>query len=268
MKRYTINKELIKAIKSNKNSLRKLNKELGFEIRNLSYKNKSISETHMRQLELVLNKKFKLKEIYINYGSNFKKKVFTQTIKRIKHSKNLAEFIGIMLGDGNIWRNRVRIAFDKRNEDYIKYVAKLFENLFGIKLKKEIVENTNQAYLHCTNLFGVEELLNFGLLRGNKIKNNLGIPEWIKQNKNYSKTCVRGLIDTDGCIYKCKREKHIYIKFTNFNQQLLKDFKELTSKLGYSFARANKNNWCLYRKDEVVRFIKDIKPLKFNGAVV
>ena len=57
----------------------------------------------------------------------------------------------------------------------------------------------------------------------------------------------------------------MYIKFTNFNPQLLKDFKEITLKLGYSFAKANKNNLCLYRKDEVANFIKDISPLKFKG---
>ncbi len=168
-----------------------------------------------------------------------------------------------MLGDGNLWNNRVRIAFDKRNIRYINYVSNLFEEIFGISLNKEISKKTNQAYLYCTNRFVVEKLFELGLLRGSKIKNNLGVPKWIKENKDYSKACVRGLIDTDGCIYKCKREKQIYIKFTNFNKQLLRDFKELTSKLNYNFAKANKNNWCLYRKNEVVNFINDIKPLKF-----
>jgi len=173
-----------------------------------------------------------------------------------------------MLGDGNILGNRVRIAFDKRNTNYIIYVSRLITAIFGIKSKKEILERTNQAYLYFTNLFAVEKLIHLGLIAGNKIENSLGIPRWIKENKAYSKACIRGLIDTDGCIYKCKREKQIYIKFTNFNKQLLRDFREITLELKYPFAKANKNNLCLYRKNEVVRFIKDIKPLKsMNGAV-
>ena len=42
----------------------------------------------------------------------------------------------------------------------------------------------------------------------------------------------------------------------------MKDFKEATNKLGYYFANGNKDNVCLYRKKEVVRFINDIEPLK------
>ena len=172
-----------------------------------------------------------------------------------------------MLGDGNLWRNRVRIAFDKRNLYYMGYVENVFFKIFGIKLKKEILKETNQAYLYCNNLYVTAELIKYGLKKGDKIKNNLGVPQWIKRNKNYMRYCIKGLIDTDGCIYTCKREKQTYIKFTNFNQQLLREFKELTEILGYSFAKANKNNFCLYKKEEVANFIKDIKPLKYNGAM-
>ncbi|GEM_PF-6959147 len=40
------------------------------------------------------------------------------------------------------------------------------------------------------------------------------------------------------------------------------DFKNATNSLGYSFAKGNKYNFCLYRKNEVVRFINDIQPHK------
>ncbi|MBU2104536.1 MAG: hypothetical protein KKF67_02050, partial [Nanoarchaeota archaeon] len=193
---------------------------------------------------------------------NLGRDIFTKPIKRIRKNKKLAEFMGIMLGDGNLWKNRIRIAFDKRNVKYINYVFNLFEEIFGLKPKKEIIEKTNQAYIYCTNLFAVEKLLKFGFQRGNKIDNKIRIPEWIKENIEYSKKCVKGLIDTDGCVYKCKRENRVYIKFTNFNPFLLIDFKELTENLGYFFAKANKRNFCLYRKDEVAKFIKEIKPLK------
>jgi len=171
-------------------------------------------------LESYFNRKFRLKRIYIEYGKNLGKFAITKPIKSININRDLAEFIGIMLSDGNIWNTRIRIAFDKRNIKYVNYIFNLFKKLFGIEFKKEINKSTNQLYLYCNNLFAVEKLIEFGLIKGHKIKKRAGIPDWIKENKNYAKRCIKGLIDTDGCIYKCKREKQIYIKFTNFNEKL------------------------------------------------
>lgn len=255
-------------IRSTRHSLRELNKLLGFEVRNILYKNKSINENQLIQFKKVLNLNFKSKEIEFDYARNLGIYASTDPLKKIRKCGELAEFIGIMLGDGNIYRNRIKIAFDKRNEKYLSYVERLFENLFGVKFKKTVYSETNQAYLYYYNKRLIEKLILLGLKRGHKIKKNIGIPGWIKENKNYVRRCIKGLIDTDGCIYFSKRDKQKYIKFTNFNRQLLEDFKKTTSMLNYSFVKANKNNWCLYRKDEVARFIKEIKPLKNTYGIM
>ena len=52
------------------------------------------------------------------------------------------------------------------------------------------------------------------------------------------------------------------MKFTNFNRRLLLEFKDLALKLGYHFANSNSKNICLYRKNEVIRFINEIKPVR------
>ena len=262
MKRYLITNKLRESIKSNEYSMRKMSKILGFEVKNVYFRNKSIREDHLQKLNSLLKTNFNPKEIEFDFIKNLGTGAFTQSIKNVEKSNNLAELIGIMLGDGNMWRTHIKIAFDKRNKE------KLFYKVFGIHLRTTIIEKTNQAYLYCYNKLASQKLLDYGLKRGDKIKNNVGIPDWIMKNTGYAKACLRGLIDTDGCIYKSKRDKQIYIKFTNFDKQLLKDFKDLTVFLGYNFAKANKNNWCLYRKNEVVRFIKDIKPFKSQGDVV
>lgn len=266
MKRYLITNSLKKSIRSNNHSMREISRTLGFEVKNIINKNFSVREDHLIKLSKFLHKKFKLKEVYINYEKNFGMKAFTKPIKKVNKNGNLAELIGIMLGDGNMWRTHVKIAFDKRNEKYIDYVEKLFDRVFGIGLRRSIIKETNQAYLYCYNRLVAQKLIDFGLKRGDKIKNKIGIPLWIKENIYYSKKCLKGLIDTDGCIYFSKRDKQRYIKFTNFNTHLLGDFKKLTILLGYHFAKANKNNWCLYRKEEVARFIKEINPLKSKGS--
>lgn len=263
IKRYKITNELRKAIKNGKYSITNLCRILGFNVKNIYYKNISINEEHLNKLNSVLGKSLNLEEIKFDFTKNLGRRYTpSKPIKLPKKSEKLAEFVGIMLGDGNIYKNQIKIAFDKRNKKYIRYVEKLFKELFKVKMGKHILEKTNNAYLYYYNQYLVKELLRLGLKRGNKIKNQLGVQNWIKENPNYAKGCIRGLIDTDGCIYFCKRDRKTYIKFTNFNQRLLDDFKEITKDLGYSFAKANKRNACLYRKDQVAKFIKDVKPLK------
>lgn len=265
--RYKITDELRKAIQDHPYSMRKLSQVLGFRVRNIHCVNISIREDHLHKLSQFLNKSFNLEEIEFNFAKNLGIYSFTQSIRPFEKSTKLAEFFGIMLGDGNIHKNAIDISFDKRNEHYINHVKQLANELFNIELRIKFAKEKNTAHLYFYNKNLVKRLIKLGLKRGHKIRNQVGVPIWIKENENFAKTCIRGLIDTDGCIYKCKRENQTYVKFTNFNNQLLKDFKEMTNNLGYSFAKANKNNWCLYRKTEVAKFIKEIQPLKSEGAM-
>lgn len=268
MKRYKITKEFIEAIKESKYSLCQLVKLAGFNVKNIYYRNKSINENHFKKLIQLLDLNINLKEIKFDYTKNLREYAFTEQIKYIKKNAKSAEAIGILLGDGNIHNNRINIAFDKRDKRYIRYVKNLFLDLTGIKMRKHVYTKTNQAYLYCYNQFLAQKIIEFGLKRGNKKLNKLGIPNWIKENNNYSKSCVKGLIDTDGCIYRCKRERRIYIRFTNLNNQLMNDFKKVTKILGYNFAKAGYKDITLYKKEQVAKFIRDIKPFKNIGDVV
>lgn len=273
MKRYLINEKLRNSIRNSKYSMRQMSKVLGFHIKNIYIKNRSINEEHLKKIKDFLEINPNLKEIELNHIKNLGKYAVYNPIKlpKIRYDKkgtkeeDMAEFIGIMLGDGSFYGNTVRIAFDKRNINYIKHVEDLFYKIFKIELKKYVVSTTNQAYLYRCNKNVAYILQNLGLKRGNKIKNQVGIPGWIKQNKKFSRRCIRGLIDTDGCIYTCKRERQTYIKFTNHSLQLLNDFKEINNNLGYSFVKSGKTNTAIYKKEQVVRFIKGIKPLKYMG---
>jgi len=193
------------------------------------------------------------------------KKMTTSVIKEVFIGEDMAELIGIMLGDGNMYENQIKIFLDNREKAYAEHVKNLVKDLTGIELKGTIVKETNCLKLYCCNKFLAEKLIEFGLKRGSKIKSQEGIPKWIKENKEYSKRCIKGLVDTDGCIIFCKRDKQRSINFSNHNLILLEDFKEVAKNLGYNFAKANRWNTRLYRKAEVVRFINDIKPFKAMG---
>jgi len=149
-------------------------------------------------------------------------------IQKPKFSESLAEFVGIMLGDGGITKSQVTITLHSEDDkEYSDFVVSLIKKLFNVyigvchrKNCKAISYNVSRTELirFCT-----EKL---GLKRGNKIKQQADIPDWIKQNKLYSIACLRGLVDTDGCIfthrYKVNNKLYSYKKlsFTSYSPPL------------------------------------------------
>lgn len=268
MKRYKITPELKEAIKNSEYSMRKISQVLGFEVKNIFYRNISIREESLQKLKSLLNFNLKLEEITLDYGKNLGKCAETKPIKPLQQSEELAELVGVMLGDGNIFENQIKVFLDSRDSEYVKYLKNLLASIIGFEPKEVLAKGENCIKLYYYNKFLAEKLMELGLRRGDKIRNQVPIPQWIKDNPEYAKRCLKGLVDTDGCIIFCKRDKQRSINFTNRNLKLLSDFKEVGKKLGYNFAKANKWNTRLYRKAEVARFINDIKPFKANGVVV
>ncbi len=142
-------------------------------------------------------------------------------IRRPRKSKKLAEFMGIMLGDGGITKYANQICITLNNKDdkeYIKFVSKLIEQLFS---QKPSIVNHKSAFaarvlVSSTSL--VDYLILRGLKTGNKVKMQVDIPNWVKKSSSFSIACVRGLMDTDGCLfYEChniKNKRYCYPRLT------------------------------------------------------
>lgn len=152
----------------------------------------------------------------------------TLPIRRPRKSADLAEFVGIVLGDGGISKRQLTITLnDKDDKDYGEFVITLIKKLFDVPVStyhREEVSTINFIVSRSELIhFCVEEL---GLKRGNKIKQQVDIPDWIKQNELYSIACVRGLVDTDGCVfphrYKVNEKWYSYKKlsFTSYSKPL------------------------------------------------
>lgn len=130
---------------------------------------------------------------------------YRKSIIKPKKDVHLAEFVGIMLGDGGITKNQVTVTLNRETDhDYVIYVKDLMKKLFGV-IPSLIKDKTSLAV---DLVVSRTELVNFcrsiGLKVGNKIKQGADIPDWIKVDKNFMKSCVRGLIDTDGSIFTHK----------------------------------------------------------------
>lgn len=160
--------------------------------------------------------------------------------KKPAKSKILAEFIGVLLGDGGITKNQIKITLHCIDDmEYSKFIEALVTKLFSLKpskIKKKGCQVFNIT-ISRTGLvkFVVEKL---GMKIGNKIKQHVDIPDWIKQNKKYRIACLRGLVDTDGCLimhkYKSKGKAYCYKKigFTSRSYPLLKSVSDILNELG------------------------------------
>jgi intein/homing endonuclease len=164
--------------------------------------------------------------------------ITTKQIKIPKKSKILAEFIGILLGDGHISKYQVGITLSSDEKQYRGYVAKLVFKLFGITPTIVNHKSRKATTIVVSRKSLVEFCQKFGFVGGNKIKNQVDIPEWIKKNKSFSKECLRGLFDTDGCFFEhayiANGKKYFYLKiaFTNASLTLIESVADVLKDLG------------------------------------
>jgi hypothetical protein len=181
-----------------------------------------------------------------------------------KDSAALAEFMGIMLGDGGISDYQINITFNsKTDKDYCIYVQKLIKKLFLIPLT--IMPRPEYSIIRVVgsakNL--VEFLEKKGLKKGNKVKNKVAIPQWILDNSFYSASCARGLIDTDGSfyLYNHKVYNKVYTNFamcfTNYSRPLLKNVYKILEDLEFS-PTMNQKRVYLHRKEDIIRYFREI----------
>ncbi len=195
-------------------------------------------------------KKFILKKLDKNWGRSKGGKLSKPKEKQAKmlaknYSTEVAEVMGIMLGDGNIWERKgfyyVRVCgHSTEDRKYlINHVKPLIKKIFNINMQTYKHKTNNELYLTKGSKDFVFTLKNYGLESGDKIKNNKGIPEWVFSSEDYLKACIRGLIDTDGSVTAITNRNYTYIWFTNKNAALRDDFEKAMRILGYKIAKWN-----------------------------
>ncbi|MDD5464579.1 MAG: LAGLIDADG family homing endonuclease [Candidatus Moranbacteria bacterium] len=140
--------------------------------------------------------------------------------------EQLAELVGIYLGDGTLTSDFIRITGDKRFDiNYFQYLNKLTEKIFGIKGSTREEKNKNQIYFEiCSKNVSDYFQTTFNFKVGDKIRNKTCIPEPILNDKRLFFACLRGLIDTDGSV--SKDNNAVSIRFHSNNPVLLNQVKE------------------------------------------
>jgi intein/homing endonuclease len=176
--------------------------------------------------------------------------------KKLSKNDDLAELIGIILGDGNLYRHprteNLRIVCHSKDVAYIKHVERLIFFIFD-----KAPSSYKRHYKNAVNINLYQQHISarLNIPVGDKIKNNVGVPEWIFSKRKFMTRCLKGLFETDGCFQEDKSNYAQYIEFKNYCCRLLKDVGDLLLRLGYH-PQIGKNYVRLARRKEVYGFKK------------
>lgn len=179
----------------------------------------------------------------------------------------LSYIVGVALGDGNLSRpngraTRLRISCDSTYPHIAEEIMKALRFLLPLNRVSKVKPRGG-----CFDISVYSNKLNdwmpWTVGMGPKKAQKARVPSWIRNDVTYSQNCLRGLIQTDGCIYVDRG--YTMVNFTNNCKELAGDVHTMLERLGYRPRLMISNNAGLIkyttrvaRVSEVARLIRDI----------
>lgn len=173
-----------------------------------------------------------------------------------KYSEDLAEFFGIMLGDGHISHFQIVVSLGNKEEKYSKHVSLLIKKIFETDAKISL-RNTGYRDVYLGSVEITSWLFKKGLV-SNKVKSQVDVPSWIFSKDKYMESFLRGFFDTDGSVYKLKYG--VQMSFCNRSLPILKSLQIMLKRLRYNPSSISLYNLYLTRRKDIKRFFEEIKP--------
>jgi len=177
---------------------------------------------------------------------------------------DFAEFVGIVIGDGNLYDKGptyVEICGDPVLDfDFMSSLRSRLER-FGFRPKMTIREGGLRLRINNKKL--VEDLKNIGMPSGREKCTESKIPKIFLKEWSLTKKCIRGVFDTDGCIFYDKRRiyrtPYVRICLHMKNRKLLKQIQKILATKSIE-ARINTDgyNLSINGRTQVNKFLKNI----------
>lgn len=241
------------------------------KLNSLHYEESLIEDQIFNKLRLSKEyKKFILKELEDNWGRKKGGNISSGNLKVVRlpnKDERLAELWGILLGDGHIEKIKkykigvyhIRVTGHLIDDkDYlINFVKPLINDLFDVRVRSYIYKPVKALHIIADSRRIVDFFEENGFKSGNKIKNQVTIPSWIKENNFFLAACLRGLFDTDGSFYKLTNQNSYQVYFRNYNRKLLNDVREGLIQLGINVSRIMRGTAIVItKKSEIAKFYK------------
>ena len=184
--------------------------------------------------------------------------------------EKLAYLIGVALGDGNLSNPngraiRLRISCFS---DYPKIADEIVQAIKALLPTNKIsfVKKKGRCFDISVYSNKLEKLMPWKVGGGSKIEQNAHVPNWILEDQRFSKACLRGLIQTDGCIYIDRGYQ--MVNFTNNIESLALDVRKIMEDLGFRPNYSKRlNDWGNLKytvrvSRDAVRFIRTLQLYK------
>ena len=179
--------------------------------------------------------------------------------KPLKKTTDLAELVGIILGDGHLHAfprtERLVVTCGGIKQEYVSRIVNIITRVFT-KVPSVLKRKTESAFDVSLYQCGLSRRLE--IPTGNKIKNDVGVPAWIKKKKRYIIRCLEGLFETDGCFQEDPPNYAQYIELKNLCSRIKIDAYYMLIELGYN-PQISPRYVRLARKKEVYSFKKLIQ---------
>ncbi len=188
--------------------------------------------------------------------------IFAKKANELVLNEDMAELIGIILGDGCIHYQKNSKSYKIsilgnpiEDEDYMKkYVPSLIEKCIGRKTTASLAKNgaliirfQDEAFRIFLHRLGVK-----------KDKNKeISIPKEIKKNPKLIAKCIKGIADTDFTLVFTKQHNYPRITAHFKSKQLVKDMEnflrknEFTLNTKYDYERKDKRNNKVYISNHI-----------------
>lgn len=182
-------------------------------------------------------------------------------IRSPKRTKLFAEFIGIVMGDGHVDKYQVTISTNCDTDlAHAKYVRALAQTLFGLRTSFFYRADSRAVVVGINSKAVCDLLIKNGIPQGSKQRLGVSIPQWIRDNPVLTQSCIRGLFDTDGCVFqdihriRGRIYKNTGIAFANNERHILDFFLTALRDMGLHPTQTSPHRVFLRRSQEITRY--------------
>jgi len=177
---------------------------------------------------------------------------------KLKRNGDLAELIGVTLGDGHISKfprsEELTIFSNSNNTGFVKRYSKLIEKIFD---KSPYVAKTSWSNCIRIRIYQKNISCRLGIPLSPRKDKKISVPAWILRKKRYRIRYLRGLYEAEGsyCVH-LPTSTYKFI-FCNRNISMMNNVFRLMRQLGFH-PHWTKSNFMIQisRKEEVLKAVK------------
>ncbi len=174
-----------------------------------------------------------------------------------------AEFIGIVIGDGHVDQYQVSVTTNSETDGaHAQYVRDLAVRLFGVPVSISSRTSSLAVVVVVSSKAVCDLLMRQGIPQGSKQRLGVKFPDWIKSSTKLTRSCVRGLFDTDGCVFqdthriRGKTYQSIGMAFANNEPNVLAFFLDALVQCGLHPTQTSPHRVFLRRSRDVEAYFR------------